>query len=78
MRSARDGSPDRRHALTPVAPVGAEARADERGIARGTGTTWPARERAADVVDDAANDSFPASDPPSWSGMRAGPPRGRG
>jgi bacterioferritin (cytochrome b1) len=26
-------------------------------------------------VHDASNDSFPASDPPSWSGMRLGPPR---
>ena len=30
-----------------------------------------------DDVQDASNDSFPASDPPSWIGMRlGGPPRG--
>jgi len=28
-----------------------------------------------DKVDDASDDSFPASDAPSWTGMRAGSPR---
>lgn len=49
--------------------------------------TAPARERgvdaeqsdneldALDVVLDASDDSFPASDPPSWIGMRSGRPR---
>ena len=28
-----------------------------------------------DIVDDAAFDSFPASDPPAWGGFRIGPPK---
>ena len=36
----------------------------------------PARERDWDAVHDAALDSFPASDAPSWSPLRIGPPAG--
>ena len=46
--------------------------ADERAASapRGPALEWP-----ADDVFDAGLDSFPASDPPSWSPFRIGPSR---
>ena len=50
-------------------------RADAAGDARAPGASDDGWHGA--LVDDALDDSFPASDPPSWSAFRAGPPVSR-
>jgi hypothetical protein len=52
------------------------ARPDERIADVRIGGEQPsALQRQAEIICDASNDSFPASDPPSWGAMRVGPPR---
>jgi hypothetical protein len=65
---------------TPRAGAGqrdaALAQPDERiADVRIGGGQSSALQRQAEIICDASNDSFPASDPPSWGAMRVGPPR---
>ncbi len=54
---------------------GATDVASAKGNAVAPGPAADVRAPLFDAVDDASDDSFPASDAPSWTGMRAGSPR---
>jgi hypothetical protein len=61
----------------PPHPIADRREAPAVGVERTTGSqsaSWPALPPCPDAVDDASMDSFPASDPPSWMGMRVGSP----
>jgi len=78
MRDDTEGTRDRGLA-SPDATSGKAAPAREpveRAVSQGVERSTPiAASPALDKVDDASDDSFPASDAPAWTGIRVGSPR---
>jgi hypothetical protein len=76
MRAGENDMPERQADLRKSMPGRTGAGASPRGRgapARGSADDAPAS--PLDSVDDASDDSFPASDAPSWSGLHVGAPR---
>ena len=60
-----------------ASPVGRDVRTAAHDLSAPRSAA-DARQPPWDKVDDESEDSFPASDSPSWTGMRAGSPREHG
>lgn len=75
-RRADDVAARQEHGADRTAPRGSAEAGSARGLAL-TPAPRGAPQREPDRVNDASEDSFPASDPPAWAAMRIGPPQSR-